>query len=151
MEIKRVAGINAFCVSGTMDKVEKFFRDVLGAKMGPEMSWRAQFGMRAKGAWLGTEVPFRLELSESINDELPAGKQHKRSAPAFQVLGLEVENIDEATAELRAKGIRVSDKIKTEDPAFEKQYQSWIHPKDAFGLIIELVECRGKMPPDGEW
>ncbi len=151
MKIKRVSGINAFCVSGTMNEAEKFFRDVLGAKIGPVMLWRSQFGMRAKGAWLGTEVPCRIELSESINDELPAGKQHKKSAPAFQVLGLEVENIDEATAELRAKGVRVSDKIKTEDPAFEKQYQSWIHPKDAFGLIIELLESSGKTPLEGEW
>ena len=58
---------------------------------------------------------------------------------------------DEAIAELRAKGVRVSDKRKIEDPGFEGGgfYECMIHPKSAFGLIIELLEY-SKAPPY-EW
>ncbi len=155
MKIKRVFGINAFCQTGTMDSVVSLFRDVLGAQirpnepgLAPDMPWLAQYGHRARVAYLGLEEPFFLEISESINDELPIGKQHKRSAPSFQGLGFEVENLDEAIAELRAKGIRVSDRQKIDDPAFDEMYECTIHPKDAFGLIIELIELK-KSTPDG--
>jgi len=150
MEIKRVFGVNALCVTGTMDKAVEFFRDALGAKIGPEMPWLSQWGHRAKDVWLGTEAPFPLEVSESINDELPIGKQHKKSAPSFQFLGFEVDNLDEAIAELRAKGIRVSDKLKIDDPRFGELHEAMIHPANAFGFIIELLEIKGKRPGPGE-
>lgn len=151
MKVKRITGINAFCAKGTMDEVVKLFQALLGAKIGPEMPWRAKFGTRNRGAWLGEEDPFRVEISESINDELPAGKQHKRYGTCFQAIGLEVDNIDEAIAELRGKGYTVSKKIPTEDPAFANMYQAWIHPKESFGLIIELIQFGEKTPPDGTW
>lgn len=148
MKIKRVLGINALCKRGERDAVVKLFEDVLGAKMGPEMPHLAQYGHRARIAYMGTEMkqPFNLEISESINDELPIGKQHARSAPTFQFLGLEVDNIDEAIAELRAKGIRVSDKTMIDDPEFEYLWEAMIYPKSSYGLLIELIEEKRKVP-----
>ena len=152
MKIKKVIGINAFCEDEMMDKVVELFRDALGAKIGHDQPWLEQYGFKAKGAWLGTEAPFRVEIAESINDELVTGKQIKRLAPTFAILHIAVEDIDEAIAELRAKGIKVSDKLKIEDPGFEGGgfYECMIHPKSAYGLIIELIEYT-KAPPDGEW
>jgi len=150
MEIKQVFGINALCVTGTMDKAVEFFRDALGAKIGPEKPWMEKYGHRCRDAWLGTEEPFSIEISESVNDELPTGKQHKKSAPCFQFFGLEVDNLDEAIAELRAKGIRVSDKLKIDDPRFGELYEAMIHPTNTFGFIVELLESKGKRPGPGE-
>ena len=144
MKIKRTLGINHFCLPGTMDDAISFYRDVLGAKMGPDQPWLAEYGFRAKGAWLGDEMPFRLELAESVDDELVTGRQISKTAPAFAILAFEVENLDEAIAELRTKGIRVSDKRKIEDPRFEELHECMIHPKSAFGLIIELLEIKEK-------
>ena len=144
MKIKRVRGINAFCETGTRDKVIKLFQDALGTEIGPEMPHLAQWGHSARIANMGTESSFLLEISESINDELPIGKQHKRLAPAFEGLGLEVDDIDEVIAELRAKGIRVSDKLKIDDPSVEEMYECTIHPKDAFGLLIEFLQVKEK-------
>ena len=146
MKIKRVFCIMACLEKGKMDEAERFFKDVLGAKIGPECPDLEPYGHRVKGAWLGTEVPFRVELAESINDELSIGRQIKKVAPAFQFLGVEVENIDEAIKELRAKGIRVSNKVK-----MWSLYTSMIHPKSAFGLIIELMQFFEEHPPDREW
>ena len=149
MKIKRVLGLNALCETGTMDNVVDFFRDVLGAKIQPDvpdpaMPHLAQWGHRARIAQWETGVPFQVEISESINDDLPIGKQHKKSAPSFQFLGLVVDSIDEVITELRAKGISVSDKRKIDDPVFEEIYECMIHPKDSFGLLLEFIEITEK-------
>ncbi|MBI4286584.1 MAG: hypothetical protein HY670_11915 [Chloroflexi bacterium] len=149
MKVNRVTGINALCQKGTLDQVAQFFRDVLGAEIAPEMMWRRKYGMRARAAWLGD---FRVELSESTDDTLPAGKQH-RTAPSFQILGVTVDNLDETIAELKAGGIKTSEILVTEDPEHQSPFQRWIwvHPRDTFGLIIEVIE-EGRPPwPQGGW
>ena len=143
-KIKRVMGLNALCETGTRDKVIELFRDVLGAEIGPEMPHLAIWGHRARIAKLGTEVPFNVEISESINDDLPIGKQHARLAPTFQFPGFQVDNLDEVIADLRAKGIRVSDRQKIDDPEYEELYECMIHPRDSFGLLLEFIEDKGK-------
>ena len=140
MEIKRFLIIGAFCEKGTMDDVVAFFRDVLGAKLSPERSHLLQYGIRGQDAWLGTKEPFDIEIHESINDELPMGRQVSKYAPRFQILALEVANLDEAIAELRAKGVRISDKLKMYDPAVGEYYEAMIHPKSSFGFVIDLIE-----------
>jgi len=155
MKIKRVLSIDHFCLPGTMDDAVTFYRDVLGAKIGPEQPWLAEYGFRALNVWLGEDMPFHVGVSESVNDELATGKQIKRSAPTFAILAFEVEDIDEAIAELRDKGIRVHDKLKMRFPGFKTNgfdgwYETMIHPKSAFGVIIELIEF-SKAPPDTEW
>ena len=151
MEIKSCGGIMLFLEEGKLEKAIEFFRDVLGAKMGPDLDHLLRFGFRAKGAWIGTETPFRVELGEAFSDEPAMGRQMKKAAPCFNCLDVWVDNIDEAIAELRAKGVRVSDKLRIEDPRFEELYECMIHPKDAFGVIIELLEMKGKEPAPRMW
>ncbi|MBI4285967.1 MAG: hypothetical protein HY670_08760 [Chloroflexi bacterium] len=133
-----------------MDKVVEFFRDVLGAKVGPMKPWMEKFGHRCRDVWIGEEEPFGIEVSESVNDELPTGKIHKLSAPSFQFLALEVRDLPKALAEVRAKGVRISDIMKLEDPRFGEFYETMVHPKAAYGLIIELLEVKGRRPQPGE-
>ncbi|MBI4285197.1 MAG: hypothetical protein HY670_04755 [Chloroflexi bacterium] len=158
MEIEKVVGVNAFCEKGTMPTVTALFRDVLGARIGPEQSWLEEYGFQAIGAWLGldTGYPFRVEISESVNEGIGTGRQIRRSAPSFQVLQLLVDDIDRAIAQLRRKGIRVGDKVLVKNPGFDGLdgpgfYQSWIHPEDSRGLIIALLQFGGKTPGDGNW
>ena len=152
MKIKRFLGDNAAVVN--LDEAIAFFRDVLGAKVNPEMPHGARFGIRARGAWLGTEEPYRIELIQSVNEELPMGRFVKKLTPGYMTISLEVENIDEAIAELRAKGIRVSDKMDMgpmgfHELGFEKMYECMIHPTSACGLSIELIEWKG--PAAGQY
>lgn len=152
MEIKRVLGMHALCVAGTMDKVAGFFQDALGVKLGAELSNFLPFGFHARATWLGGDS--HLAISESTNDELPLGKQHKRSAPSFQFLQLQVASLDEAIAELRTKGIRVTDKRFIPHQSFEVEgkrglYESMIHPKSTFGFLIELMQF-DKTRPEGK-
>ena len=151
MKIKRITGIGACVETGKMDEAVAFFRDIFGAKVVAEEPFWEKFGFRAQGTWLGSDIPFRLEMEECIDDTNPVGRQIKRVAPGYQFLGVQVEDIDEAIAELRSKGIQVSDKLKMEVPGFESAYECMIHPKNTFGLIVELVEFKGQTLPDGDW
>ncbi|MBI4286556.1 MAG: VOC family protein [Chloroflexi bacterium] len=153
MKIKRLLCDNAAVVN--LDEAVAFFRDVLGANMAPEMPHGKHFGFRARGAWLGSEEPYRLELIQGIDDQLPLGRSTRKLAPRYIVVSLEVENIDEAIAELRAKGVQVSDKMDMGPTGFDKLgfkdcYECMILPKSACGLGIELVEFK-KGPPAGSW
>ena len=155
MKIKAVNGMMLFLRPGEMDKAAKWYEDVFGAKICGEMSHGPAMGFRAQGAWLGlnTNAPYRLELSEYIEgSDFPFSKQMERTAPCFNDFGIEVEDIDEAIAELRAKGVIVSDKLRIINPMFaEEIWECIIHPKSAFGTLIELYEVKGKRAPDGEW
>lgn len=150
MEVIRVMGFNAVCEKGTMDKVVEFFRDALGAKVGPEKPWMEKYGHRCRDIWLGEEEPFGLEVSESINDEAPTGKIHQKSAPSFQFMALEVRDLGKAVAEVRAKGVRISDIMRLDDPRFDEFDETMLHPKSAYGLIIELLEVKGRRAQPGE-
>ena len=146
MKIKRFHSDAAGVVD--LAEAEKFFQEVLGAKVLPEKQRR---GIRRKAVWLGTEEPYRIELVECIDESLDYGKAVKKLAPSYMCAIFEVENLDEAIAELRAKGLTVSDKKPLEDPEYEELYQCVIHPKSACGLAIELLEIKGKRPQAGEY
>ena len=146
MKIKRCLGVTAYLKSA--NEGVAFFRDVLGAKIGPDIPQTRPYGHRAFGTWIGEEEPFRIELAESIDDELVIGKQIKKYAPCYSSVTLEVENIDEAIKELRDKGIKVSDKIPFDFDWCEYCYEAMIHPKSATGLKIELIEW--KLKPGAE-
>ena len=152
VKIKRFVCDNAAVVN--LDEAVAFFRDALGAKVGPEMPFAPHFGARAKGIWLGSDEPYRLELIESVNEDLIMGRNVKKLAPRYFIVSLEVENLDEAIAELRAKGIRVTDKqdmTPIYGLGFEGMWECQINPKDTGGLGIELIELKGKVPPAEEW
>lgn len=133
-----------------MERVLDIFTAV-GGKLSPPSEWLTMYGHRARGVWLGRQAPFRVEVGEAVDESLPMGKQHRKYAPAFQALGLEVDDLDKAIAELRSRGIECSDKLKIADPSFDGFYESMIRPKSAGGLLIELIEIKGKRPPDTEW
>jgi len=146
MIVKRVLAINTFLAEGTFNKVETFFKDVLGAKIGPEMTWLTdKYGHRAKMVQIGTIEPMGIELAECADENLVIGKQIKKFAPCFSAITLQVDSVDNAIAELRAMGIKVSDKLVMTSDGWEtngikdEHYECMIHPKN-FGLLIELLE-----------
>jgi len=150
VRIKKSGGIMLFLKPGQMDEAVKWFTDVMGAKLGPPLDHLARFGFRARAVWVGDEDPFRIEISEPLPDkiatgehlEVAMGRQIMKSAPCYGDLGFVVEDLDEAIAELRAKGVTIGDKLKIDDPRFEELYEAMIHPKSAFGVIIELIEYK---------
>lgn len=152
MKILRLYCDNAAVVN--LDEAAKFFQDVLGAKIGPEMAHGKHYGVRAKHAWLGTEETYCLELIEGVAESKHLGASVKRMAPRFRTVSLEVDNLEEWVKTLRAKGIEVTDILDLTPVGFGKMgydniREVMIHPKDSCGLRIELLEIKGKRPEPG--
>ncbi|RSM63080.1 methylmalonyl-CoA epimerase [Amycolatopsis sp. WAC 01376] len=91
--------------------------------------------LRAPGA-AGTETA--IQLLAPLRDDSAIGKFLAKSGPGLQQLAYRVSDVDAAAAALRAQGLRLLyDEAKrgTSDSRV-----NFVHPKDAGGVLVELVE-----------
>lgn len=79
-----------------------------------------------------------VELLESLDPEGPIGKFIAAKGQGVQHLAFRVENIDQALAELKEKGVRLID----EKPRYGAGGAriAFLHPKSTGGVLIELCE-----------
>ena len=80
----------------------------------------------------------RIQLLAPLTPQSTIAKFIDRSGPGMQQLAFRVENIDTACATLRERGLRLlydAPKRGTSDSRV-----NFIHPKDAGGVLVELVE-----------
>ncbi|WP_040775084.1 methylmalonyl-CoA epimerase [Nocardia pneumoniae] len=79
-----------------------------------------------------------LQLLAPLNAESTIAKFIDRSGPGLQQLAYRVTDIDAVSAYLRAKGLRLLYEAPRHGTADSRI--NFIHPKDAGGVLIELVE-----------
>ena len=79
--------------------------------------------------------PLGLELIQSTSPEGVIAKFIKHRGEGLHAVSFKVPNLDEAIAELQAKGLRLVGRI---DLGGIREAQ--FHPKDSFGVMIELCE-----------
>lgn len=84
----------------------------------------------------GTEV----ELLESTDPDGPIGKFIAAKGQGMQHIAFRVENIDEALAELKAKGVRLIDEVARYGAGGARI--AFLHPKATNGVLVELCERR---------
>ncbi|MBB5872095.1 methylmalonyl-CoA/ethylmalonyl-CoA epimerase [Allocatelliglobosispora scoriae] len=80
----------------------------------------------------------RLQLLAPLNAESTIAKFLDRKGPGLQQLAYTVEDIEATSAELRSRGVRLlydSPKRGTSNSRV-----NFVHPKDAGGVLVELVE-----------
>lgn len=87
----------------------------------------------------------KLELLESLAPDGPIARHLEKRGPGLQHLAVEVEDIEAAIAELRAKGVRMLD--ETPRTGVEGSRIAFVHPKDSHGVLLELVELPNKSGP----
>jgi methylmalonyl-CoA/ethylmalonyl-CoA epimerase len=80
----------------------------------------------------------QVQLMAPINDSSPIAKFLDRRGPGLQQLAYRVSNIDQLTKRLDAQGIRLLYDVPRRGTANSRI--NFIHPKDAGGVLIELVE-----------
>jgi methylmalonyl-CoA/ethylmalonyl-CoA epimerase len=83
----------------------------------------------------------RIQLLAPLNEQSTIAKFIGRNGPGLQQLAYTVDDIEATSDELRAKGLRLLyDKPKrgTADSRV-----NFVHPKDAGGVLVELVELAG--------
>lgn len=79
-----------------------------------------------------------IQLLAPLRPDSAIGKFLDRNGPGIQQLAYRVSDIDAASAALRAKGIRLLYDAPRRGTADSRI--NFVHPKDAGGVLVELVE-----------
>ncbi len=136
--VKRVERV-ALAVTD-LDAAQAFFEQWFGATFQPEEDI-ADMGIRYRPFDIGES---RMELLCATRDDSPVAKFIRRNGgPGVHHITYEVDDLDAAVAELERRGGRIAYR-HTYAPgvAFEgkRWREAFIHPKDAFGVLIHLAE-----------
>jgi methylmalonyl-CoA/ethylmalonyl-CoA epimerase len=79
-----------------------------------------------------------VELLESTDPDGPVAKFIEKKGQGFQHVAFRVENIDEALAELKEKGVRLIDETPRKGAGGARIV--FLHPKSTGGVLVELCE-----------
>lgn len=119
-----------------LDAAIAFYRDTFGVLSVHEETNEEQ-GVREAMLAVG-DGSTRIQLLAPLSDESTIAKFIGRNGPGVQQLAYTVEDIDAVSETLRAKGVRLlydQPRRGTSDSRV-----NFIHPKDAGGVLVELVE-----------
>ena len=84
-----------------------------------------------------------IQLLAPLNAESTIAKFLDRSGPGIQQLAYRVTDLDAVSATLRERGLRLLYDEPRRGTANSRV--NFIHPKDAGGILVELVESRRRM------
>lgn len=86
----------------------------------------------------GDEQGTAIQLLAPLNEQSTIAKFIDRSGPGLQQLAYRVSDIEAAAAALRANGLRLLYEQPKRGTANSRV--NFVHPKDAGGVLVELVE-----------
>jgi methylmalonyl-CoA/ethylmalonyl-CoA epimerase len=118
----------------TIEQAGKFYTDMLGLKI---MGIENVADQKANVAFLPI-TDSEVELLESTHADGPVAKYIESRGEGIQHIAFRVENIEQALAELKAKGVRLIDEKPRKGAAGAKI--AFIHPKETNGVLIEICE-----------
>jgi methylmalonyl-CoA/ethylmalonyl-CoA epimerase len=118
----------------SIEAAKKLFHDVLGLKFEGAETVEEQKVTTAFFPVGDSEV----ELLESTAPDGPVAKYLEKRGEGIQHIAFRVENLEEALAELKAKGIRLIDETPRKGAGGAKI--AFLHPKATHGVLIELSE-----------
>ena len=79
-----------------------------------------------------------VELLESTAPDGPVAKYIEKKGQGIQHIAFRVENIEDALAELKEKGVRLIDETPRKGAGGAKI--AFLHPKATHGVLVELCE-----------
>ncbi len=123
-----------------LDQALAFYRDALGLEIEPPEEIPSQ-RVRAHFVPVGESS---LELLEATADDSVITRYVNRRGPGIHHITLRLDNLEEALARLRQKGIRLIDENPREGA--EGSLIAFVHPSAAHGVLVELKQSR----PTGE-
>ncbi|MDY7020306.1 MAG: methylmalonyl-CoA epimerase [Cyanobacteriota bacterium] len=118
----------------SIDEGKKFWTDVLGLNFAGTETVEEQ---KVTTAFLPVGES-EVELLESTSPDGPIAKYLEKRGEGLQHIAFRVENIDEALAELKEKGIRLIDEEPRKGAGGAKI--AFLHPKATSGVLVELCE-----------
>jgi methylmalonyl-CoA/ethylmalonyl-CoA epimerase len=119
-----------------LDAAIAFYRDNFGILSVHEETNEEQ-GVREAMLAVG-DGSTRIQLLAPLNEQSTIAKFIGRSGPGLQQLAYTVDDIEATSAQLRERGLRLLYETAKRGTADSKV--NFVHPKDAGGVLIELVE-----------
>ncbi len=118
----------------SVDEGKKFWQDVLGLHFEGAETVQEQKVTTAFFPVGESEV----ELLESTAPDGPVAKYIEKRGAGIQHVAFRVENIEDALAELKEKGIKLIDQQPRKGAGGAKI--AFLHPKATGGVLVELCE-----------
>ncbi|MBW2662587.1 MAG: methylmalonyl-CoA epimerase [Deltaproteobacteria bacterium] len=118
----------------SINKGKKFWGDILGL-------WLEDSEVMADEKLITAFFPIgesEVELLESIDPDGHIGKHLEKRGEGIHHVAFLVENIEEALAELKEKGMRLIDEKPRKGAGGAKI--AFLHPKSTNGVLVELCE-----------
>jgi methylmalonyl-CoA/ethylmalonyl-CoA epimerase len=119
-----------------LDEAIAFYRDTFGI-LSVHEEVNSEQGVREAMLAVG-DGSSRIQLLAPLDDSSTIAKFLDRKGPGLQQLAWTVDDVDAVSAELRAKGLRLLYDQPKRGTAGSRV--NFVHPKDAGGVLIELVE-----------
>jgi methylmalonyl-CoA/ethylmalonyl-CoA epimerase len=122
-----------------LDEAIAFYRDTFGMRVLHEETNEEQ-GVREAMVGVGDsdgQGPC-IQLLAPLNDRSTIATFLDRSGPGLQQLAYRVEDIEQVSAVLRERGLRLLYDAPRRGTSSSRV--NFIHPKDAGGVLVELVE-----------
>jgi methylmalonyl-CoA/ethylmalonyl-CoA epimerase len=119
-----------------LDAAIAFYRDTYGMSLLHEEVNQEQ-GVREAMMGVGASGSC-VQLLAPISPESTIAKFLDRSGPGIQQMAYRVKDIDAVSATLRERGMRLLFDAPRRGTAGSRM--NFIHPKDAGGILVELVE-----------
>jgi len=132
MKIKHIDHIGV-AVKG-IEAAGRFYTDILGLKIADIETVADQ---KVNVAFIPI-TDSEVELLESTDADGPVAKYIEARGEGVQHVAFRVENIEEALAELKEKGVRLIDQSPRNGAGGAKI--AFIHPKETNGVLIELCQ-----------
>jgi methylmalonyl-CoA/ethylmalonyl-CoA epimerase len=132
MKVKHIDHIG-IAVKG-LDQASAFYKEILGLEVKAIETVTEQKVNVAFIPLTDSEV----ELLESTAADGPVAKFIEARGEGVQHIAFRVENLEEALAELKAKGIRLLDQSPRKGAGGAKI--AFIHPKETNGVLVEICE-----------
>ena len=133
MKINRVDHIGIAVPN--LQEAKKFYEETLGIKITKEDEIVEEQKVKVCFFPVGDS---ELELLESTSPDGPIGRYIEKNGEGIQHVALRVDNIENALADLKAKGVRLID----EKPRYGAGGAAiaFVHPKATGGILLELSE-----------
>jgi methylmalonyl-CoA/ethylmalonyl-CoA epimerase len=119
-----------------LDEAIAFYRDTFGI-LSVHEEINTEQGVREAMLSVG-DGSTMIQLLAPIDDSSTIAKFLDRNGPGIQQLAYTVDDIDAVSAALRAQGLRLIYEAPRRGTADSRV--NFIHPKDAGGILVELVE-----------
>jgi methylmalonyl-CoA/ethylmalonyl-CoA epimerase len=119
-----------------LDEAIAFYRDVYGMRLAHEEVNEEQ-GVREAMMAVGDSTS-HIQLLAPLSPESTIAKFLDRSGPGIQQMAYRVADIDAVCGALRERGVRLLYDVPKRGTSNSRV--NFIHPKDAGGILVELVE-----------